>query len=236
MSECRRVLIIEGRVPRGGFRSFIKKRALMLGVSGYAENLPSGEVVVVLEGAEESTARLVEAIKKDAPAFIDVERITERRGEYRGGFADFERKGSDVLEGLEDKGVKEVLMDIASYSRSTNEKLERGVEILGEIKTAQDEHIDLTRQILKKQDTMLEKQDTMLEKQDTMLEKQDQHIDLTKQILKKQDEHIQVTKKGFNAVTGELKGFSELHEEIRELREEFTRLKESLRDAGISVN
>ena len=222
MSKSRRVLIIEGRVQRGGFRSFIKKCALTLGVSGYAENLPSGEVVVVLEGDEENIALLVEAIKKDAPEFIEVEGITEKHGGYRGCFADFERKGNGILEGLEDKGVKEVLMDIAFYSRSTDEKLEKGVGILGEIKASQDTHIDLTKQILKKQDTMLEKQDT--------------HIDLTKQILKKQDQHIKVTRKGFEGVTKELKGFSELHEEIRELREEFTRLKESLRDAGISVN
>jgi len=65
---------------------------------------------------------------------------------------------------------------------------------------------------------MLTKQDSMLGKQDKMLEKQDK-------MLEKQDEHIKITKEGFEKVTKELKGFKELHEEIRELRTEFIKLK-----------
>jgi len=72
--------------------------------------------------------------------------------------------------------------------------------------------------MLTKQDSMLGKQDSMLEKQDSMLEKQDK-------MLEKQDEHIKITKEGFEKVTKELKGFKELHEEIRELRTEFIKLK-----------
>ncbi|MFW6185416.1 MAG: hypothetical protein ACOC5C_01935 [Halobacteriota archaeon] len=54
---------------------------------------------------------------------------------------------------IEEKEVKEILLDIASYSRSTDRKLEKGIEILGDIK--------------KDTSTMLDKQDKALEKQDT---------------------------------------------------------------------
>ena len=61
-----------------------------------------------------------------------------------------------------------------------------------------------------------------------ILSKQDEHIQITKEILSKQDEHIQITKEGFENVTAEVKGFRELHEELRELREEFEKFKESV--------
>ncbi|WP_456474889.1 acylphosphatase, partial [Candidatus Pyrohabitans sp.] len=229
MPESRYVLLIEGRVQRGGFRSFLKKRALMLGITGYAENLPSGDVVVVLEGDENAIEKLIEVTEKEAPVFIEIERITKRKEDYTGSFADFERKGADVLESLDDSDVKEILLNIASYSKSTDEKLEKGVEILGEIKTTQDEHVEITKEILNETREISTKQD--------------EHIELTKEILNetreistKEDEHIGVTRKGFKDISHEMKGYRDLHEEIRELRSEFARLKEALRDAGISVS
>ncbi len=238
----RHVVLLSGKVQRGGFRSFVKKQALLHGITGYAENLPTGEVLLVLEGEEGEIEKLLEKVEREAPAFIEVEEIQKRRENYRGSFSDFERKGEDVLEGLESSGTRKLLLRLVSYAKSSDEKLERGIEILGTIKSQQDE-------MLEKQDRMLEKQDEMLEKQDRMLEKQEEHIEVTRRIaekqdemlekqdrmLEKQEEHIEVTKKGFESVSEELKGYKELHEEIRELREEFARLKEALREAGIPL-
>ena len=238
----RHVVLLSGKVQRGGFRSFVKKQALLHGITGYAENLPTGEVLLVLEGEEGEIEKLLEKVEREAPAFIEVEEIQKRRENYRGSFSDFERKGEDVLEGLESSGTRKLLLRLVSYAKSSDEKLERGIEILGTIKSQQDE-------MLEKQDRMLEKQDEMLEKQDRMLEKQEEHIEVTRRIaekqdemlekqdrmLEKQEEHIEVTKKGFESVSEELKGYRELHEEIRELREEFAKLKEALREAGIPL-
>lgn len=192
MAMVRCFLLIEGRVQRGGFRSFIKKHALLLGVTGYAENLPTGEVVAVLEGEEESINKLIDVIEREAPAYIKVERIRKRRDEYRGAFADFERKGEDVLGGLEKRGVKEILLKIASYSQSTDEKLERGIEILNDMKRKLGDIKRDTSAMLEKQDETIEairsvKADTsaMLKKQDEMLVKQDETIEVLKEEGKK---------------------------------------------------
>jgi acylphosphatase len=215
-------LLIEGRVQKGGFRSFIKKHALLLGVTGYAENLPTGEVVAVLEGEEESINKLIDFIEREAPAYIEVERITKRRDKYRGTFSDFERKGEDVLAGLEDRGVKEILLRIASYSQSTDEKLERGIGILNDMKrelgsikadtsamlAKQDETIEAIKSVKADTSAMLSKQDETIEaiksvKADTsaMLAKQDETIGAIKSVkadtsamLAKQDETIEVIK------------------------------------------
>lgn len=200
MAKSRFVVFIEGKVQKAGFRSFIKKHALALAITGYAENLPSGEVIVIAEGEGKNLKELLELIEKEAPVYVQVERITKRKEKYQGSFTDFERKGTDVLEGIEEKSTKNILLSMVSIMKSTDSKLEVGVERLGEISAKQDEHIGLTKEILNKQD----------------------------EILHKQDEHIHITERGFENVVSELKGFKELHEEIMELREEVNELKSAV--------
>jgi len=98
MPKARYVVLIEGKVQKAGFRSFIKKHALSSGITGYAENLAGGEVIVVAEGDKKSLNEFVKLIEKQAPSYVKVEKITKREEKYRGSFADFERKGSDVAE------------------------------------------------------------------------------------------------------------------------------------------
>lgn len=149
-------------MQRGGFRSFTKKKALSLGVTGYAENLSMGEVIIVAEGGSGELEELVAAVEEEAPVYIEVENVEKRREEYRGTFDDFERKGRDVVEGLEEEGTRDILLRMASTSRSTDEKLGKGIEYLSDIK-------DDTSAI--KSDTSAIKEDTS-----TILEKQDETI------------------------------------------------------------
>jgi len=146
MAKSRFAVLIEGNAQKSGFRSFIKKHALALGITGYAENLPSGEVIVVAEGEGNNLKELLELIEKEAPAYVKVERITKRKEKYQGCFTDFERKGVDVLEGMEEKSTKNILLSMVSIMKSTDSKLEVGVERLGEISVKQDEHIHITRE------------------------------------------------------------------------------------------
>ena len=114
----RHVVLLSGKVQRGGFRSFVKKQALLHGITGYAENLPTGEVLLVLEGEEEEIKKLLEKVEAEAPAFIELGKIQKRRENYRGSFSDFERKGEDVLEGLESSGTRKLLLRLVSYAKS----------------------------------------------------------------------------------------------------------------------
>lgn len=57
------VVLVSGRVQGVGYRAFVKNKAQMLGLSGYAENLPDGRVEVVAEGETEDLQRLIEFLK-----------------------------------------------------------------------------------------------------------------------------------------------------------------------------
>lgn len=219
MVKVRYVVLIKGRVQHGGFRSFIKKHALMRGITGYAENLSAGEVLVVAEGEDKGIGELLKILEKEGPAYIKAEKVTKRREGYTGSFTDFERKGVDVLQGLEEKGAKEILLSIASTSKATDEKLERGVEILGDIKKD-------TSAILDKQGLMLEKQDKTIEaiksvKEDTsaMLEKQDETIS----VIKEEGEKTRDALKEHLA-----KDIARLYEEIDEIKATLARVVEKV--------
>jgi acylphosphatase len=49
-----RRFVVSGRVQGVGFRAFVYDRALQLGVSGWARNLPDGRVEVMAEGDAEA--------------------------------------------------------------------------------------------------------------------------------------------------------------------------------------
>ncbi len=218
----RYIVLISGKVHKGGFRSFVKKNALMLGITGYAENLSTGEVLLVLEGNEDNILKLLEKVENEAPSFIKIENIYKRREEYKGSFSDFERKGIDVMEDLNSTSTRELLMKIVHFSKSTDEKLEKGIEILGTMKN----QLDI---VIEKQDKMLKKQDEMLKKQDEMLRRQDK-------MLKKQEETVEEIRKTRNELKEEISktGIS-LQERFKRIEEEIEKIKKALSKAGIEV-
>jgi acylphosphatase len=57
-------IIVTGFVQGVGFRYFVLKRALELGVKGYARNLTSGEVEVVAEADRSRLNEFIELIKE----------------------------------------------------------------------------------------------------------------------------------------------------------------------------
>ena len=232
----RYIVLISGKVHKGGFRSFVKKNALMLGITGYAENLSTGEVLLVLEGNEDNILKLLERVEKEAPSFIKIENIYKRKEEYKGSFSDFERKGVDVMEDLNSTSTKELLMKIVHFSKSTDEKLERGIEILGTMKNQLDIVIEKQDEMLKKQDEMLKKQDKMLKKQDEMLRRQDEMLKKQDEMLKKQEETVEEIRKTRNELKEEISktGIS-LQERFKRIEEEIEKIKKALSKAGIEV-
>ncbi|MDP3765030.1 MAG: acylphosphatase [Nanoarchaeota archaeon] len=57
-------LIVSGRVQGVFFRDNTRRKAIELGLKGYAKNLPDGNVEVVAEGDEDKIKELVDYIKK----------------------------------------------------------------------------------------------------------------------------------------------------------------------------
>lgn len=64
-------LTITGRVQGVGYRYFVLKRAIELGLNGYIQNLLNGSVYAEVEGNVESVNLLIESCRK-GPAFAQV--------------------------------------------------------------------------------------------------------------------------------------------------------------------
>ena len=78
---------VHGQVQGVGFRWWTRRRALELGLSGYAGNLRDGRVEVVAEGPRVDLARLLDALRSgNTPGWVDtvVERWSEAKGNHTG--------------------------------------------------------------------------------------------------------------------------------------------------------
>lgn len=78
---------VHGRVQGVGFRWWTRSRALELGLTGHAANLPDGRVEVVAEGPREACAQLLDALRSgSAPGYVKhvIEQFTDPRGESTG--------------------------------------------------------------------------------------------------------------------------------------------------------
>lgn len=86
--EARLTAWIRGRVQGVGFRWWVRRNALELGLLGAAENLVDGRVKVVAEGGRESLMELLGRLEgPSAPG--QVAQVTHRWDPIRGGFSDF---------------------------------------------------------------------------------------------------------------------------------------------------
>jgi len=79
---------VGGWVQGVGFRAFVRRRALGLGVSGYARNMLDGSVEVVAEGPEGALQRLLDVLRT-GPAGSNVESVDYAYEPARGGFTGF---------------------------------------------------------------------------------------------------------------------------------------------------
>lgn len=63
MTEARAEILVNGLVQGVGFRYFVLRKAALLNVKGYVQNLYTGEVLTVAEGERSKLTELFEQIK-----------------------------------------------------------------------------------------------------------------------------------------------------------------------------
>ncbi|MDG4868094.1 acylphosphatase [Guyparkeria sp. 1SP6A2] len=63
----RRHVHVSGRVQGVFFRDFTRRKALALGLAGWARNLADGRVEVVLEGAPDAVETMLDLLRKGPP-------------------------------------------------------------------------------------------------------------------------------------------------------------------------
>ena len=74
MTDVARRFLVSGMVQGVGYRAFVRRTARVLGVSGYAENLGDGSVLVLARGAAESLGELERALAR-GPSFARVTHV-----------------------------------------------------------------------------------------------------------------------------------------------------------------
>ncbi len=79
---------VHGFVQGVGFRYFIKRNAVRLGLVGFAENLFNGDVKVVAEGEKEKLEELLVLLKRGND-YSEVEKVDFSFKEYKGEFNSF---------------------------------------------------------------------------------------------------------------------------------------------------
>lgn len=85
----RAVIIANGLVQGVGFRYFVSKSAVNLGLKGYTKNLSDGSVFTIVEGEKYLIENLFEKIKI-GPRFADVKNTSIKWEEYKKEFTTFE--------------------------------------------------------------------------------------------------------------------------------------------------
>lgn len=91
MSKQRIHAFISGKVQMVGFRVSTRRKANMLGITGWVKNLQDGRVEVVAEGTEKDLEKLIDFLHEGPPtARVRNAQIT--REEYQGGFERFRIK------------------------------------------------------------------------------------------------------------------------------------------------
>jgi acylphosphatase len=85
----RLVATVHGFVQGVGFRWFVQREAVRLGLSGWVANQSDGSVEVVAEGADADVDQLVVALRR-GPVGATVSQVDVRFEPARGGLRDFE--------------------------------------------------------------------------------------------------------------------------------------------------
>ena len=79
---------VRGRVQGVGFRWWVRRHALAMGLQGWAENLADGRVKIVAEGPRAACAQLLELLDGDeAPGHVA--QVTHRWDDPAGGLVGF---------------------------------------------------------------------------------------------------------------------------------------------------
>ena len=81
-------LIISGDVQGVGFRSWVRRQALALHLTGWVKNQPDGAVEIVAEGSPEKLGKFME-ICRSGPETSWVENVTVDQEEATGEFTGF---------------------------------------------------------------------------------------------------------------------------------------------------
>lgn len=81
-------IFVLGFVQGVGFRRFIQKKAIELGIVGWVKNLPDSRVEIFAQGSKENIDKLIK-IAEEGSLFSDVKDVVVNWQEQEENFSDF---------------------------------------------------------------------------------------------------------------------------------------------------
>lgn len=113
--RVRRRIIVRGAVQGVGFRPFIYRQAVQLGLAGWVSNTSAG-VLIEAEGGTTAIAGLLHAIRRSAPSIARVDRVSVRPTAVRGDIG-FTVRSSEAA----GEPATQILPDIATCEACISE-------------------------------------------------------------------------------------------------------------------
>ncbi|MCS4542261.1 MAG: acylphosphatase [Euryarchaeota archaeon] len=123
-------VIIEGEVQRVGYRNFVAKKAIILGIKGRVKNLKDGRVEIICDGKEATLKKFLKEINVKEPPLI-VEKITSAPQVPKKKFKTFE-----IIAGQLKDELIEGFGAASEYLRTTRNELK---STHGELKSFRNE-------------------------------------------------------------------------------------------------
>ena len=194
---------ISGRVQRVGCRSKLVSLAKEMGLVGFVQNRPDGQVLVIAEGEKkEDLERFASAIQIKN-ALIDVENVSAEYSHGSGEYSIFRKiTGPDEVGERLDDGIeilKQLVVGLNNLTTITKDGFAKQDQML----VKQDQTISVLLDMDKKMDRTLDKQDQMLGKQDQMLEGQAETTEAIRD-LKRSDERFVRMEKDIRTIKSKL--------------------------------
>ena len=165
MGCMRRVeVLVIGDVQRVGFRDVVQKTARKLGICGTVQNQEPYDVKIVAEGEKDHLDEFLGYLRLQKHPIL-VEDLVVQWMDATGEFPYFKILRGDWQEEMGER------FDVASGMLSEN------IELSKQMLKKQDKTIELQIEMIKRQDKMLDMQIEMIKRQDKMLDMQQDTID-----------------------------------------------------------
>ncbi len=233
---------VSGRVQRAGYRAKVVSLAKDMGLVGFVQNRPDGQVLVIAEGERKDLEKLASALRIKN-AIIDVENVSLQYSQGSGQYSSFKKiTGPDEIGERLDDGI-EILKELVVVLKEVKEDTSFIKDLQVQMLDKQDTTIGILKDVKEDTSSIKDLQVQMLEKQDTTIgilkevkEDTSSIKDLQVQMLDKQDTTISILKdvkedtKSINTGISELKkdAMDTILEKYFELSREIAEIKATL--------
>lgn len=170
---------VSGRVQRTGYCAKVVSLAKEMGLVGFVQNRPDGQVLVIAEGERKDLEKLASALRIKN-AIIDVENVSPQYSQGTGQYSSFKKiTGPDEIGERLDDGI-EILKELVVVLKDVKEDTSAIKDLQVQMLDKQDTTIDILKDV--KEDTKSINNGISELKKDTMDSILEKYIELSREI------------------------------------------------------